>query len=151
MTNGWKNRNKTGNSVRTESRRHSLASNGIKTGHYSNRTDPKLLKIKENISSKNRIEQLPKFQEVWIKVDGNNLMRQDFNRFINLIKPHSTNLKLYGIDENNVYVKVYTNTESWDNNEELQKKLAGWAFYQPIDFLKKKPTKVSDYDLIEEL
>jgi len=51
MTNGWKNRNKTGNSVRTESRRHSLASKGIKTGHYTNNFDPKLLKVKQKIGN----------------------------------------------------------------------------------------------------
>jgi len=57
MTNGWKNRNKTGNSVRTESRRHSLASNGIKTGHYTNNFDPKLLKVKETINNKNKAKE----------------------------------------------------------------------------------------------
>lgn len=107
---------------------------------------PKLKEKKDTYSVEN--EKIDYFQ-----VDGNEMMRDDFNNFVEFLKENNKEITAYQTDKGDVILEVKRkkaySSEDLKKEDEFQKKLGSWLYYHPVNHLYHKPSSVSDYDEIE--
>ena len=89
----------------------------------------------------------------YFQVDGNEMMRDDFNHFVEFLKENNDEITAYQTDKGDVILEVKRkkaySSEDLKKEDKFQKELGSWLYYHPVNFLYHKPSSVSDYDEIE--
>ena len=89
----------------------------------------------------------------YLEIDGNEMMKEDFNHFLEFLKSKNEKVTAYSSDGRHIILEVERKKaysgEDIEKEDGYQKTLGTWVYYHPVNLLRNKPKSISDYDEIE--